>query len=174
MTAETSLVLLVPEAEPLVEPFRDRHDPAAAAGMPAHITLLYPFKAPAAIDRVLLDGLSDFFRSFPPFAFSLAAIGRFPATLYLALEPAEPFRTLTRAIWQRHPDTPPYGGRYADIVPHLSFADRLDERRLEQIRGEFAAASAGKLPIHAHATEITLMDNGTGRWRVTTTFRLGR
>jgi hypothetical protein len=32
--------LVVPEAEPLVKPFRDRYDPSAAAGVPAHITLL--------------------------------------------------------------------------------------------------------------------------------------
>jgi hypothetical protein len=38
--------LVVPEAEPLVKPFRDRYDPSAAAGVPAHITLLYPFKQP--------------------------------------------------------------------------------------------------------------------------------
>lgn len=40
---ESALVVLVPEAEALVKSFRDRHDPSAAAGVPAHITLLYPF-----------------------------------------------------------------------------------------------------------------------------------
>jgi hypothetical protein len=43
---ESALVVLVPEAEVLVKPFRDRFDPLAAAGVPAHITLLYPFKHP--------------------------------------------------------------------------------------------------------------------------------
>ena len=38
-----SLVILVPEAESMVKAFRERYDPAAQAGMPAHITLLYPF-----------------------------------------------------------------------------------------------------------------------------------
>ena len=40
----TALVILVPESESLVEAFRQRYDPVAAAGMPTHITLLYPFK----------------------------------------------------------------------------------------------------------------------------------
>ena len=43
---ESALVILVPEAEPLVRPFRHRFDPSAALGVPAHITLLYPFIAP--------------------------------------------------------------------------------------------------------------------------------
>ena len=45
-SSESALVVLVPEAEGVVKPFRDLHDPSAAAGMPAHITLLYPFKHP--------------------------------------------------------------------------------------------------------------------------------
>ena len=39
---ESALVVLVPEAERLVKPFCERYDPSAAAGVPAHITLLYP------------------------------------------------------------------------------------------------------------------------------------
>jgi hypothetical protein len=46
----SALVVLVLEAEASVKPFRDRHDPSAAAGMPAHITLLYPFKPPDETD----------------------------------------------------------------------------------------------------------------------------
>jgi hypothetical protein len=30
--SESALVVLVPEAEPLVKPFRDQYDPSAAAG----------------------------------------------------------------------------------------------------------------------------------------------
>jgi hypothetical protein len=36
----TALVILVPEAEALVSSFRNKHDPSAADGMPAHITLV--------------------------------------------------------------------------------------------------------------------------------------
>jgi hypothetical protein len=43
LTSESALVVLVPEAEPLVGPFRERYDPSASAGMPAHITINYPF-----------------------------------------------------------------------------------------------------------------------------------
>src|SRR5687767_4670951 len=99
--AESALVVLVPEAEPMVAAFRDQHDPAAAAGVPAHITLLYPFKPPNEIDARACTVLRECFAHCTPFDFSLGAVRRFPAeaVLYLAPEPDEPFRQLTLAIW---------------------------------------------------------------------------
>ena len=41
--AETAIVVLVPEAEPLVGAFRRNHTAEGAHGMGAHVTLLYPF-----------------------------------------------------------------------------------------------------------------------------------
>ena len=111
---ESALVILVPEAEPLVRPFRDRFDPSAALGDPAHITLLYPFIAPERIGADTLDKVTECFRGFAPIAFCLTEVRRFPAeALYLAPVPDEPFRNLTMAIWNRFPDTPPYGGGVA-------------------------------------------------------------
>jgi hypothetical protein len=169
------LVVLVPEAEAAVKPFRDRYDPSAAVGMPAHITLLYPFKPLDEIDEGVLDELRHCFTRFAPIAFSLGAIRRFPVeVLYLAPEPDEPFRQLTSAIWGRYPQTPPYGGKWSDIVPHLSVAWLADERQLDAIASEFVAASREKLPIQATASEVALMDNRSGHWQVRATFCLGR
>ena len=41
--AETALIFPIPEAEPYVRDLRDRYDPAAADGVPAHITVLPPY-----------------------------------------------------------------------------------------------------------------------------------
>jgi len=60
-SSESALVVLVPEAEAVVKPFRDQYDPSAAAGMPAHITLLYPFQVPDEVDQMTLDRLRDCF-----------------------------------------------------------------------------------------------------------------
>jgi hypothetical protein len=173
---ESALVFLVPEAEALVGPFRDRHDPAAAAGMPAHITLLYPFKPPRAIDASVLDGLRQCFAAFAPFPFALAETRRFEApyaVLYLAPEPSESFRALTLTIWQRWPETPPYRGRYADIIPHLCVAQVADLQQLDTVARRFAAKAAAMLPIRAMAAEVALMDTRSGRWQVRATFSLG-
>ena len=168
---ESALMVLVPEAEPLAKPFRDRYDPSAAAGVPAHITLLYPFKHPDEIDQRVLDDLGRLFHQRQAFRFSLATIRRFPdAVLYLAPEPGEPFRALTQAIWDKYPDTPPYGGKWPDIVPHLSVAWVGNEGKLGGIADDFASASEGKLPIHATAMGVVLMENRSTRWRTRATF----
>jgi 2'-5' RNA ligase len=172
-STESALVVLVPEAEALVKPFRDRHDPSAAVGVPAHITLLYPFKPPDEIGAAVLDDLRGGFARLAPFRFSLASIRRFPAVLYLAPEPDEPFRRLTSAIRDWYPETPPYGGRWPEIVPHLTVANLADEHRLEGIAGELAQASRCILPIDATAAEIALMDNRSGRWQIRARFGLG-
>ena len=170
---ESALVVLVPEAESLVKPFRDRYDPSAAAGVPAHITLLYPFKSPDEVDQAVLDDLRHCFRRFAPFRFALAPIRRFPdAVLYLAPEPDEPFRQRTSAIWDRYTETAPYGGRWPNIVPHLSVAWVADERQLDRVADDFAQAAQGRLPIRATAAEVTLMEKRSGHWLVRAKFGL--
>ena len=171
---ESALIILVPETEPLVQPFRDRFDPSAALGVPVHITLLYPFIAPERIGADTLDKVTECLRRFAPIAFSLTEVRRFPTeTLYLALAPDEPFRKLTMAIWDRFPDTPPDGGAWPDIVPHLSVGRFADAGELERVADEFTWASETALPIRAHASTAVLLVNTTGRWVVGTTFKLG-
>jgi 2'-5' RNA ligase len=170
---ESALAILVPEAEGLVRSFRDRYDPSAKAGMPEHITLLYPFKSPNKIDGLVLDTLRDCFSRFQPFKFSLMTINQFPGeVLYLVPEPEEPFRQLTLAIWRCYPETPPYGGRYSTVVPHLTAAHLVGEERLGEVAREFEQAAQGRLPIEAQAAEVALMDMRSGRWEIYTTFKL--
>jgi 2'-5' RNA ligase len=173
-SAESALVVLVPAAEPLVGSFRQKYDASAAEGMPAHITILYPFLPPDRIDRAVLDLLRQCFARHAPFRFSLARTGRIAAkVLYLVPDPAEPFRELTLAIWNRYPQTPPYGGKHTNILPHLTVAQLANERELNRVAEEFAKASPQKLPIHAAVTEVALTDNRSGRWQVRASLGLG-
>lgn len=171
---ESALVAVVPEAEFLAKPFHERYDPSAALGVPAHITLLYPFKPPDQIDAAMLAQLSGSFARFAPIAFELQSIRRFPDVLYLAPEPPEPFRELTRAISAWHSETPPYGGKWPDIVPHLSVASASGQRELDRIAHEFAQAARDVLPIKATVREVSLLERRKGRWQVRTAFELGR
>lgn len=171
---ESALVVLVPEAEALVKPFRDRHDSSAAAGVPAHITLLYPFKSPPEIGAAEMGALRQCFARFAPFRFQLIRVRRFPVeTLYLEPEPDDPFRQMILAVWSDFPETPPYGGRHPDIVPHLSVARTADDRQLGQINEEFSVAARDALPIHARADSVALLDTTSGRWQTRATFVLG-
>jgi len=77
--------------------------------MPAHITLLYPFKPPDEIGDSVIEKLNQCFAGFRASDFTLATIRRFPGgVLYLAPEPDESFRRLTMAVWDCYPETPPY------------------------------------------------------------------
>jgi 2'-5' RNA ligase len=173
-TPESALAILVPKAERLVAPFRQQYDPSAAAGMPAHITLLYPFLPPDAIDAVALDRLRACVGRFAAFDFGLTAIGYFdPGVLYLTPEPGEPFRQLTLAIWQGWPQAPPYDGRFAEIIPHLTVAEVGDAQQRDRITKDFARAADAELPIRAQTTAATLLEKRDGRWRVHTDIRLG-
>ncbi len=91
---ESALVVPVPEAEGIVKPFRDSHDPSAALGMPAHITALYPFIPPDEIGTEISEKLANCFRLFPPFRFTFAGN---PALPWRAVSCAGPCRCVPRA-----------------------------------------------------------------------------
>jgi 2'-5' RNA ligase superfamily len=173
LAIESALVVLVPEAEVIVKSFRDKYDPSAANGCPAHVGVLYPFKHPDEITKTDYDNLSRCVALFKPFRFSLAVTRRFPGVLYFAPEPDEQFRRLTFAIWDCYPETPPYGGRYPDVVPHLTVANQLADDQLDGITAELKEASEGKLPIAAVASEIALLDTRSGYWQVRAMLKLG-
>jgi len=173
LAVESALLVLVPEAEVVVKSFRDKYDPSAAHGCPAHVGLLYPFKLPDEITQTDFDNLSRCFALFKPFQFSLAVTRRFPGVLYFAPEPDNPFRLLTFAIWDFYPETPPYGGKYPGIVPHLTVANQLADDQLDRIAAELKEASEGKLPISAVASEVALLDTKSGHWQVRATLKIG-
>ncbi len=174
MEPRSALVVLVREAEKFVAPFRAAHDPAAAAGMPAHVTVLFPFVSPSRVDDTILNRLRACFQVHQPFGFVLDRIKQLPGVICLAPEPDDPFRSLTLAVWAAFPECPPYEGKHADIVPHLTVGWSTDGQVLESMTLEFAAVARRCLPITARASEVTLMDNRHGPWTIAQTFALGR
>jgi 2'-5' RNA ligase superfamily protein len=171
-TAESALVVLIPEADNLLRAFRDRYDPAAAAGMPAHVTILYPFKSPVELLPAITDELRTLGISNKAFGYSFSELRRFPGVLYLAPDDSERFRKLTFSVWKSFPETPPYGGKHTDIIPHLTVAQIDDAERLDDVEKEVEAEIREKLPLRGMASELALMDNESGHWRVRIKFRL--
>jgi 2'-5' RNA ligase superfamily protein len=169
--SESALVVLAPEAEPIVKAYRDEHDPSAALGVPAHLTVLYPFH-PGSLSPAARGQLASLFADCAPFDYQLTELRRFPGTLYLAPEPAEPFRLLTRRVTQVFPNYPPYRGRYSDIIPHLTVAQLEDEARLETVAAHFQVACAARLPLRLRATAVTLLEYNLGAWQVVAAFAL--
>lgn len=169
--SQTGLIVPVPEAEPVVGRHRAALDPIASWGVPAHITVLYPFLPPDRIDGTVHEALAALFGRMPSFTATLARVEWFGAeVLWLAPEPARPFRELTRAVWDRFPETPPYGGAFDDVVPHLTVGDRAPRPDLEAA----AADVAPRLPVRVAVTRVRLVEGTTGEvpWRTVAEFPL--
>jgi hypothetical protein len=160
----SALVVEVPEAADAVDPWREQTSTAKpSAGVPAHVTIVFPFVPAHALDEGLIARVAALFAAFPPFAFELRETRRFPSLLYLAPEPAEPFLALTEAMWAAYPDYPPYGGEFDSVIPHLTAAEGSDDV-LDRAEADIVAA----LPIAAEVTEITLLEEvepELARWR---------
>jgi len=107
----SGLILEVPEVEPAVGELRSRLDGNARLGIPAHITVLFPFVPPAEIDDGVLRRLAGIFAAVPVFGHRLVRTSWFDEdVLWLAPEDDAPFRSLTESVQREFPDYLPFGG----------------------------------------------------------------
>ena len=168
---ESALLVPVPTAEPVVGPWRELLDPSAALGVPAHITVMYPFLDPERIDPQLVSRLSVMFAAIPAFGFRLTAVRWFqPAVLWLAPEPSQPFHALTLAVMTEWPALKPYGGAFEETVPHLTVGET---ETIEQL-AKAATAVETALPLSCEASVVALMaGSADARWRTVATLPLG-
>ena len=172
MPDESAILIPVPKAEKLVGAYRSRYDPAAKAGIPAHITLLYPFLDREAITRNSVIEVREVIQSFHPFDFFLVEVRRFPGVLYLHPEPDNEFKRMTQALVNQFPDHPPYKGAYSSVNPHLTVAHADDAVALEAIVEKFQSNAESYLPMKSRAEEVWLMMERNGKWRKHTSFTL--
>jgi 2'-5' RNA ligase len=169
---QSGLVVLVPEAEPAVAGHRLVLDANAPLGVPAHVTVLFPFVPPDQIDAGVLSRLGALFARSEPFDYRFARTAWFDdAVLWLAPDDPQPFRALTEAVHEAFPAHPPFGGLFEEVVPHLTIgygADREALRAAEQ-------AVVACLPIRGRASAVVLLSQGaaSGRWTRTAAFPLG-
>lgn len=155
------MVVTVPEAEPAVGEWRMRHTRDAPAGMPPHVTLLFPFVPAGLVDEVE-EPLARLVAAAPGFDLAFRRTARFPEVLYLAPEPAEPFLALTAAIAAEWPEHPPYDGAFDSVIPHLTVAEAQEPAVLDRI----AAEVEPHLPVETRVHEGSLFVEGDdGRWR---------
>jgi hypothetical protein len=172
---ETALLLTVPAADPVVGPHRSRLDRAARVGVPAHVTIVHPFAPLPTLGADELAALEAAARSVPAFTLRFARTAWFDDTVvYLEPEPVEPVLSLIAAVVVEFPDFPPYGGAYAEPVPHLTLGH---EQPLELLRVA-ELATRGRLPLEQEVTELALwagpplLSEEPG-WRQVAAFPLG-
>jgi len=161
--SETAFVVLVPEAEARVAALRQRHDPAAALGVPAHITVLYPFMARSLITAGVLARAGAALRGLGAFDFHLSQPRRFADVSWLAPTPADPFVALTEALVRAFPAFLPFGGVHDHVVPHLTVA-RGDEPTLQQADADLRAILHEQGPVDAHCSHLSLLAKAGNGW----------
>ena len=170
----SAVVVLVPEAEAAIGAWRAELDPAAVLGVPAHVTLMYPFASPDAIDAGVTAKLTAALGESRAFEYSLESVEWFgDEVVWLAPVPAQPFIDMTRALVRAFPQFPRYGGAHGDeIVPHVTIGEGSPGARM----AEAARDVAPKLPIPATADEVALIvgREAPNSWRVEQRFALPR
>lgn len=150
---ESALLLIIPEAEPAVGVHRAEHEAAARVGVPAHITVAYPFKPATDLDPEDMSRLRALFAACPGFVVELAATGWFGSdVLFLDPRDADAIVRLTREVEAAFPDYPIYGGAFDGIHPHLTIAHDCGAEVLQTIAEEVSPS----LPIIHTAVAVEL------------------
>ena len=148
-----------PGLSELVDDWRERTCVTKPShGIPPHVTVLAP-----ARDEV--EAIVEVAGDFTAFDVRFERLDRFPGTLWLAPDPAEPFVALTEALLARWPECKPYGGIFKGITPHLTVAQRtLDEA---------AETLAPFLPLASRAEVLVLYEQvQPDHWREVATVDL--
>jgi 2'-5' RNA ligase len=160
---ESAVLVPVLDTGPLVRELRLQYDPSAKAGVPPHITLMFPFLPPSELTEAKVDALAVLLSGEKRFEFSLSRVSEFEqGVVYLEPEPAEPFILLTRKIGDLF-DLLPFGGEFGDTpVPHLTLT--VPESRMT--RDQIATQLVSLLPIPLAAHQAWLMvGSNSSTWK---------
>jgi hypothetical protein len=170
---KSALVVLVPEAEPIVADLRAELDVSGRCGLPAHVTVLVPFAPPARLTAELRTETRRLFAKQAPFEFSLEGVCGFRHIVYLAPQPFAPFDALTRATADRFPEFPPYRGVFAEPTPHLTVAQEPLARDLDAVAAELVERLAKGSKTVCRAREVALAVKRGDRWSIEDRFSFG-
>ena len=96
----------------------------AIDGLPAHLTMLYPFVDPARLGPWVRRRLAEVSATVPAFEYRLVGAGTWPDAIYVAVDPVDPFVELQRRLAAAFPGFPIYGTDPGfDFVPHVTVAE---------------------------------------------------
>lgn len=162
----SALVVVAAEAEPVVGEWRLRYQPEAVEhGLPAHLTILFPFVPATEIDDGLLAKLYRLYAPVQPFAYQLASVESFLDAAWLAPVPAGPFHALVDRARQAFPALPPYGDPEHVVVPHCTVGTDSDREAVEAMVRELRESLGPRLPIRCRATGLVLLaERADGTW----------
>ena len=167
--ATRSAVIVQFRLPPALERLRAAHDPVAADGVPAHVTILFPFVPAEDLTPAIRDRLVEAVRGTRQFDVRFPRTGRFPGSLWLAPEPAQPFHELIACVAAAFPEHPPYEGLHDVVVPHLTLAlgSEAELNELQAAADATGLAERRAIPVR----QVVVIAEGAGRrwdarWRL--------
>ena len=151
-----------------LEALRMRSVPDAVEGLPAHVTLAYPFAEPAAIDDALLALVAEVVARHASWTLRLVERRRWPDVVYAGLEHEAPAVALQAELAETFPSLPIYGGTIDVFVPHVTIAEG------QAVNDPAVDADPGwdDLPVSLAVDEVELIVRSDDRWHVEGRFQL--
>ncbi|WP_051819555.1 2'-5' RNA ligase family protein [Streptomyces sp. NRRL S-920] len=165
LPGDTALTIRVPEVNPLVR-----------TGLPAHVTVLYPFLNTSRFTASTHADLTNLFAAHAPFTLAFTEFRRYPGVLYLPPRPETPVRALTASLTARWPEAVPYRGVFTPpLAPHLTLANHEGPDTYQAAYDALESELAPHLPIVGRVDTVHLIvtDGAGGAWRDLATYRLG-
>jgi 2'-5' RNA ligase len=167
MRKPQSAIIVRIDLPTLLERIRRRYVPVARLGVPPHVTILYPFLEPAALNDSVRRRLVAIAARTTAFDVEFTTVETFPDAIYLAPAPAEPFQQLTTDIIAGFPTVVPYGDpslTAGELIPHLTIAMHEPSWAIQHI-------ATTRLPMRATVRRLTVITEGAGgrwetRWRI--------
>jgi 2'-5' RNA ligase len=134
------------------------------------VTLLYPFVGPAGLDASIRRKIASVAARHPPFDFTMTGPARWPDTIYVAVEPIEPFVRLQADFAAAFPEYPIYGeGSGFEFTPHITVADGQAVKGEDSMRSVAWAA----LPMPARAAWLDVIATDGAKWDLVWRMPLG-
>lgn len=164
----TAVVIVLPDAAPLLDAAW-RIDPALVRpGVPAHVSLLYPFVPESALTGQDEEGLRSLAASFPAAELVLEEVVTAPGFVAVTVPALQPIVDAFHAQW---PGLRPYGGRFgARPAAHVTVAMGADDPTGS---AHVRAAVGSLLPLRTRAAAVQLVVLTEEGWRPRLTAPLG-
>jgi len=170
---ETAIVVPVESAELLLSAAATAFGFDRPPGVPAHVTLLYPF---VDAERLVVGHAHEAQRALSyvqPFECSFSSIGRFddpPVAIYLEPKPVEQFSAMIDAVTAAFPKFPPYGGTVDEVIPHLTVVETADRTLWADVEGWMGP----QLPIRTSVQGFSIYVQTDAGWVERFKLPLGR
>jgi 2'-5' RNA ligase len=169
---ESAIVVELPELDIVLDKYRRELDPSPGWGMPAHLTVLYPFVPPTDLNHNILSKLQTIATTVRPFEAEFDDFGWFAdRVVWLAPPQSSQFGSLIREMMNAFPECPPYGGAFDKVVPHITIGESNEVDLLRAAED----AIRPQLPLKSMVTSLSLMEGSTaaGSWHVLKRVPLG-